>query len=138
MAKVNGRWQKSTGLAPSSSTFAIDPSYNIQTPNHPGGNLGADLKSIYRRWTNLKSISHRCYLFEVAFVWELTKETVILPLGYLQGGLWDRNLSEEAVCPHEVVIKHLECCEPLMLTLLRTTPTGRLRVLQDPRNPGVT
>ena len=30
---------------------------------HPGGNPGA----------NLKSISHRCYLFEVAFVWELTK-----------------------------------------------------------------
>ena len=35
---------------------------------------------------NLKSISHRCYLFEVAFVWELTKETIVLPLGCLQGG----------------------------------------------------
>ena len=32
------------------------------------------------------SISHRCYLFEVAFVWELTKETIVLPLGCLQGG----------------------------------------------------
>ena len=30
---------------------------------HPGGNPGA----------NFKSISHRCYLFEVAFAWELTK-----------------------------------------------------------------
>ena len=29
---------------------------------HPGGNPGA----------NVKSISHRCHLFEVAFVWELT------------------------------------------------------------------
>ena len=36
---------------------------------------------------NLKSISHRCHLFEVAFVWELTKETIHLPLGCLQGGL---------------------------------------------------
>ena len=32
------------------------------------------------------SISHRCHLFEVAFVWELTKETMHLPLGCLQGG----------------------------------------------------
>ena len=42
---------------------------------HPGGNPGA----------NLKSISHRCHLFEVAFLWELTKETIHLPLGCLQG-----------------------------------------------------
>jgi len=35
---------------------------------------------------NLKSICHRCYLFEIAFVWELTKETIHLPLGCLQGG----------------------------------------------------
>ena len=44
---------------------------------HPGRNPGA----------NLESISHRCYLFEVAFVCELTKETIHLPLGRrLQGG----------------------------------------------------
>jgi len=43
---------------------------------HPGGNTGA----------NLKSISHRCYLFEVAFVWELTRETIDFPLGCLRGG----------------------------------------------------
>ena len=43
---------------------------------HPGGNP----------WANLKSISHRCYLFEVAVVWALTKETIVLPLGCLQGG----------------------------------------------------
>ena len=36
---------------------------------------------------NLGSVSHRCHLFEVAFVWELTKETIHLPLGCLQGGL---------------------------------------------------
>ena len=46
--------------------------------SHPGGNPGA----------NLKSISHRCYLILVAFVWELTKETIHLPLGCLQGGVW--------------------------------------------------
>ena len=33
---------------------------------------------------NLKSFSH---IFEVAFVWELTNETVVLPLGCLQGGM---------------------------------------------------
>ena len=32
------------------------------------------------------SISRRCHLFEVAFVWELAKETIHLPLGCLQGG----------------------------------------------------
>ena len=43
---------------------------------YPGGNLGA----------NLKSISHRCRPILVAFVWELTEETINLPLGCLQGG----------------------------------------------------
>ena len=43
---------------------------------HPGGNPG----------TNLKSISHRCHPILVAFVWEVTKETIDLPLGCLQGG----------------------------------------------------
>ena len=44
---------------------------------HPEGNPGA----------NLKSISHRCHLILVAFVWGLTKETASLPLGCLQGGV---------------------------------------------------
>ena len=44
--------------------------------NHPGVELRA----------NLESISHRSRLFEVAFVWELTKETNHLPLGCLHGG----------------------------------------------------
>ena len=35
---------------------------------------------------NLKSISHRYHLFEVAFVWKMTKETIHLPLGCLKGG----------------------------------------------------
>ena len=46
-------------------------------PWNPGGSSGA----------NLKSISHGCYLREVAFQWKLTKETVYLPLCCLQGGL---------------------------------------------------
>jgi len=45
---------------------------------HPGRNPGA----------NHKSISHRCNPILVAFVWELTKETIHLPLGCLQGGFW--------------------------------------------------
>jgi hypothetical protein len=36
---------------------------------HPGGNPGANLKSIF----------HRCYLFEEAFVWKLSKENPICP-----------------------------------------------------------
>ena len=35
---------------------------------------------------NLNSISHRCHLFEAAFVWELTQETIHLPPRCLQGG----------------------------------------------------
>jgi len=58
--------------APSSS---LPPTRWVFCP-HPGGNPGA----------NLKSISHRCHPILVAFVWELTKETIHLPLGCLQGG----------------------------------------------------
>jgi hypothetical protein len=43
---------------------------------HPGGNPGA----------NLKSISHRCHPILVVFVWELTEGNINLPLGCLQGG----------------------------------------------------
>ena len=43
----------------------------------PGGNPGA----------HLKSISHRCHLREVEFEWELTKDTIYLPLACLQGGV---------------------------------------------------
>ena len=40
-----------------------------QSQSHPGGNPGA----------NIKSISHRCHLFEVAFDWELTKKLSFCP-----------------------------------------------------------
>ena len=40
---------------------------------HPGVELSGNLKSL------------SCHLFEVAFVWELTKETIHLPKGRLQG-----------------------------------------------------
>ena len=44
--------------------------------NHPGGNSGS----------NFDSISHICHLWEVEFEWDLTDETIYLPLGCLQGG----------------------------------------------------
>ena len=44
--------------------------------SHPGGNLGL----------NLESISHRCHPILVAFAWQVTKETINLPLECLQGG----------------------------------------------------
>ena len=59
------------------STFSsFPPHVFFAALSHPGGNPGA----------NIKSISHRCYLEKVAFVWELTQETIVLPLGCLQGG----------------------------------------------------
>ena len=48
----------------------------ITDTSHPGVELRA----------NLMSISHRCHLFEVAFVWESINETIHMPLGCLQGG----------------------------------------------------
>ena len=62
---------------------SVRPSYllpaieNIEIPFHPGVELRA----------NLRSISHKCHLFEVAFVSESTKETIRLPLGCLLGGV---------------------------------------------------
>ena len=43
---------------------------------HPGGDPGADRKSI----------SHRCHLILVGFVFELTDKTINFSLGCLQGG----------------------------------------------------
>ena len=54
--------------------------------NQPGVELRA----------NLKSISHRCHLVEVAFVGELTKETIHLPLVCLQGGTVVKKISRAA------------------------------------------
>ena len=42
------------------------PFTSLRLDYRPGGNPGA----------NLKSISHKCYLVEVVFVWGLTKETI--------------------------------------------------------------
>ena len=64
------------------------------SPSHPGVELRADLKSI----------SHECRLFEVAFVLELTQETIDLPLGCLKGGsplecIWRGGTALPAVGP---------------------------------------
>jgi len=58
----------------------VPPLPILSTPMIPDSHPGVELRA------NLKSISHGCHLFEVAFVWELTKETIHLPLGCLQGG----------------------------------------------------
>ena len=51
--------------------------FGVFIGTHPGGNPGA----------NLNSISHTCHLrVRVAFVGELTKETIYLPLGCVQIG----------------------------------------------------
>ena len=59
---------------------------------HPGGNP----------WENLESISHTCHPILVAFVLDLTRKTIDLPVGCLQGGGWD-DLVEDAA----VLILHL-------------------------------
>ena len=52
-------------------------------PHHPGGDPGANLGNPGAN----QQISHRCHPILVAFVWELTEETIDLPLGCLQDGL---------------------------------------------------
>ena len=73
---------------PSVSDASIDgpclhPQHCTLSASHPGGNPGA----------NLKSISHKCHPILVAFVWELAKETIHFPLGCLQGGIGGPRLS---------------------------------------------
>ena len=67
---------------------------------HPGGSSGA----------NLKSISHRCHPILVAFVWELTIESIHLPLGCLQGGCgWGRVFGKPGVAGGEAVGRASPC-----------------------------
>jgi len=49
-------------------------SQESQIESYPGGNQVANLKSIF----------HRCYLWEAAFEWELTQESIYLHLGCLE------------------------------------------------------
>jgi len=63
------------------------PCHEVLSPRlRPGGSPGA----------NLKSISHRCHLREKAFEWELTEETIHLPLGCLQGGPEQKQVMSQA------------------------------------------
>ena len=72
---------------------------------HPVGNPGANFKSDTRRF----------HLREVAFERELTKETIGLPLGCLQGGGWGGTDAAEGarvvrgVLPARFMIKCLGC-----------------------------
>ena len=76
---VSVKWLFLEGLifrcSPDGSVISSQPGQLCHI--HPGGNPGA----------NLRSISHRCHPILVAFVWELTKGTIHLPLGCLQGGV---------------------------------------------------
>ena len=67
-----------SSLPPAASSPPRQQLLRSCAPLHPGGNPGA----------NLRSISHRCHPMLVAFVWELAVETIDLPLGCLQGG-WE-------------------------------------------------
>ena len=72
-------------------------------PSHPGANPGA----------NHKSISHRFCLREVAFQWELAKQTIFLPLGCLQGGL---------CCPttcHTLLVESMTATNPAIMARVK-------------------
>ena len=58
---------------------------------HRGGPQSAWIHPGVELRANFKSISHRCHPVLVAFVWGLTKETILLPLGCLQGGFAARH-----------------------------------------------
>jgi len=76
---------------------------------HPGVELRA----------NVKSISHRCRLFELAFVWELTKATIHLPLGCLQGGVQPSDIS------FEINVSAQDAASDPMPQILPSTNWGR-------------
>jgi len=68
---------------------------------------------------NLKSITNRCHPILVAFVRELTKETIDLPLGCLQGG--GSKLSGILRNPRTGEAKHPRC---VVLSCLALHPAG--------------
>ena len=70
------RWQVSLQVSQGIARVHIE--------SYPGGNPVA----------NLKSISHRFYLRDVVCEWELTKESICLPLGCLQGGVPSLGVTE--------------------------------------------
>ena len=80
------------GLSPSNRglSFQADlaPSLGELGTHQPGVELGG----------NLESMSHRCQVEEVVFVWELINETIHLPLGCLQGGVAQRRDFIELEC----------------------------------------
>ena len=69
---------------------------------HPGGNPGAILETI----------SHRCYLREVAFEWELTKEAIRLPLGWfwIIHEKWPIRGTHKDVCALDVRASQVDYC----------------------------
>jgi len=70
--------QKPCGCTPPSvSPYSDTRGPALSSLTHPGGNQGA----------NLKSISHRCHPILVAVVWELTKKNILFAPGLPPGSL---------------------------------------------------
>ena len=109
--------QERTRLAAVRSLLGVGRLWCPQTlrkSNRPGGNPGA----------NLKSMTHRFYLREIAFEWELTKETINFPLGRLQGGT--------ALNPFEIPVWPLN---PLRLEYNRQTDRNSKTPLKPLETP---
>ena len=91
--------------------------------HHPGGNPGA----------NLESISHRCRPILVAFVLELSKETIDLSLGCLQGGVkWEPLRRLVRGCPEGVLLEWKWGPLPPDLSISRRSSQYRLAARSAP------
>ena len=91
-----GRWRKPGMCAFTIRTLQLRfRTYrSLSRSLHPGGNPGA----------TLESISHSCHPILVAFVWELTRETIVLPLGCLQGGLSLQSPHSPNACSNPAIL----------------------------------
>ena len=83
-SKMNHHPRNSTGFAAKGPGGVL--AFNPPPHASPARTQQVRLCFLINPGANLKSISHRCYIREVAFEWELTKETIYLPLDCLQGG----------------------------------------------------
>ena len=83
---------------PHKSTFENE--LGMSTSGFPCGWMVAT----FEPGANLKSIPHRCHPILVAFVRELTQETVVLPLGCLQRGV-QLKLPRSSNCPKQIDLR---------------------------------
>jgi len=122
-ARCAGARRATSGATASSARFFVPAEpveAEIKCVLHPGGNPGA----------NLKSISHRCHLILVAFVWELTIETIYLPMVCIQSGLAAQSSGVKwlpATCARGACLRACTTLEATHGQILSQSPTDATR-----------